>query len=108
MNFIIAIISTILGIAIGLAAGFFLLIGLNGFSGSAGEYAVYTYIVWAILVALVAGVTSFLIGIYMSKTAVNKALIALLSILISIVVSVIGDAIGMLIAAVVADSLWKR
>ncbi|HRH42507.1 MAG TPA: hypothetical protein PKY82_12845 [Pyrinomonadaceae bacterium] len=108
MNFLSGIISTILGLIIGIVIGFFLLIALNGFSGKAGDYAVYTYIVLAIIVALAVGAISFAATNYLGKTSINKALAVILPIIVSLVLSVIGDIVGMFISAVVAENLWKK
>ncbi len=59
MNFLLGIISTILSLVIAVILGFFLLIALNGFSGKAGEYAIYFYVVWAIALSLILGIISF-------------------------------------------------
>ena len=108
MNFLSGIISTILGLIICIVIGFFLLIALNGFSGKAGDYAVYTYIVLAIIVALAVGAISFVATNYLGKTSINKALAVILPIIVSLVLSVIGDIVGMFISAVVAENLWKK
>ena len=108
MNFLSGIISTILGLAVGVVTGFFLLIALNGFSGKAGDYAVYTYVVWAIIIALAVGAISFLATTYLGKTSVHKAFTVILPIIIWLILSVIGDFIGMIVAGIVADSMWKK
>ena len=93
---------------IAVVAGFFLLIVLNGFSGRAGDYAVYTYVVWAIIVALIVGVIAFFATNYLGKTSLNKALAVILPILVSVILSGIGDFIGMIAAGIVADTMWKK
>lgn len=108
MNFLSAIISTVLGLMVGVVAGFFLLITLNGFSGKAGDYAVYTYLLWAIIVAVVAGVVSFLATSYFGRTSMNKAFTVILAICISLLVSGIGNFIGIIISVIVADTVWKK
>lgn len=108
MNFLSAIISTILGLVVGVVIGFFLLIALNGFSGKAGDYAVYTYLFWAIIVALAVGAISFVATNYLSKTSMNKALTVILPIIVSLILSVIGDIVGMFVSAIVAENMWKK
>lgn len=108
MNFLSGIISTILGLIVGVVIGFFLLIALNGFSGKAGDYAIYTYIVWVIIVSLAVGFLSFVATNYLGKTSINKALAVILPIIVSLILSVIGDIVGMFISAIVAENLWKK
>ena len=108
MNFLLGIISTILSLVIAVILGFFLLIALNGFSGKAGEYAIYFYVVWAIAIALIIGITSFLAAKYLGKTSWHKALVVLLPIVVSLILSGIGNFIGMIAAGIVADSMWKK
>ena len=108
MNFVSGITSTILGLIVGIVIGFFLLIALNGFSGKAGDYAIYTYIVWVIVVSLAVGAISFAATNYFGKTSINKALAVILPIIAGLILSVIGDIVGMFISAIVAENLWKK
>ena len=108
MSILSGIISTVLSLITGAILGFFLLITLNGFSGKAGDYAVYTYIGWAIIVALMVGAISFFASNFLIKGAWNKALAVILPILASLILSGIGDFIGMIVAGIVANTMWKK
>lgn len=108
MNILSGILSTVLSLAVSVVLGFFLLIALNGFSGRAGDYAVYTYVIWAIIIASVLGAVSFLLSGFLFKKDWNKALAVILPIVIALVVSVIGNFLGIIVAAIVADTLWKK
>ncbi|MBX7169671.1 MAG: hypothetical protein K1X72_01865 [Pyrinomonadaceae bacterium] len=108
MNFLSGIISAVLSLVIAVILGFFLLIALNGFSGKAGEYAIYFYVVWGIAIAIILGIGSFLAAKYLGKTSWHKAFVVLLPIIVSLILSGVGNFIGMIVAGIMADSMWKK
>jgi hypothetical protein len=108
MNFLAGIISTILGLIIGAVLGFFLLIALNGFSGKAADYAIYTYIGWVIIFSLIIGAISFFGTGLLVKKSFNTILSVIIPIIVSIVLSFGGNFLGMIISAIVAQEMWKK
>lgn len=108
MNILSGIISTILSLVISVVLGFFLLIALNGFSGRAGEYAIFTYLICAVIIALTVGAISVLSAGFFIKKGWNTALAVILPIVVALILSVVGNFIGMAIAGIVADTMWKK
>lgn len=108
MNFLSGIISIILSLVIGAVLGFFLLIGLNGFSGKAADYAIYTYIGLVIIFSLIIGGLSFLGTGWLIKKSFNTALSVIIPMALSIVLAVGGHILGIVISALVAQEMWKK
>jgi hypothetical protein len=108
MSFLAGIISTILSLVTGVILGFFLLIALNGFTGRAGDYALYTYVGWVIIFSLMIGVISFFATGFLIKQSFNMALSVVLPIIVSIVLSVGGHFLGIIVSAIVAQEIWKK
>jgi hypothetical protein len=108
MNFLAGIISTILSLGIGVVLGFFLLLGLNGFSGRAADYAIYTYVELVIVFSLMIGAIGFFGAGLMVRKSFNTALSVIIPIVLSIVLSVGAHFLGMIVSAIVAQEMWKK
>jgi hypothetical protein len=108
MNILSGIISTVLGLIIGTILGFFLLVALNGYVGKAGEYAIYTYLAWVIIVSLIVGGISFFGTNWLVKKSFHKALSVIISVAVSIVLSIGGHFLGMIVSTLVAQEIWKK
>ena len=108
MNFLSGIISTILGLIIGVVLGFFLLIALNGFSGKAADYAIYSYLGWVIIISLIIGVISFFGTGFFIKKSFNTALSVIIPITVSVILSIGGHFLGMIVSAIVAQEMLKK
>jgi hypothetical protein len=108
MNILSGIISTVLGLIIGAILGFFLLIALNGFSGRAADYAIYSYVGWVIIFSLIVGMISFFGTNWLIKKSFHKALSVIIPVAVSIVLSIGGHFLGMIVSAIVAQEIWKK
>lgn len=108
MNILSGIITFILAIALAVVCLFFLLLALNGFTGKAGEYAVYFYFVWAILFSLIFAAVSFGGTTLLLKKSMNKALSVIIPIFISTVLAGGLHFLGIIFSTIVAQEIWKK
>ena len=108
MNYLSGIISIVLSLAIAVIVGFFLLIALNGFSGRAADFAIYTYIALVIIISIIVGIISFFGTNLLIKKSFNQVLSVIIPIIISVILSVGGNFLGMIVSAIVAQEMWKK
>lgn len=97
-----AIITCVLNLAIGLAVLAILVISLNGFSARAGQAALITYIVLALIVSIAMSVGAFLLTGYLIKKEFSGTIAALTAVpvffIIGAVLKIVCVFIGILIA----------
>lgn len=108
MNILSGIITLILSIALAVVCSFFLLLALNGFTGRAGEYAIYFYIGWAIIFSIIFAAASFLGTNLLLKKSFNTALSVILPIIVSTILAGGAHFLGIIVSAIVAQEIWKK
>ena len=107
-----AIISTVLTVltllVIGAASMFFLLVALNGFSGSAGEPALITSLVCNVIGIILAAILAWRLPRWLiEKFNWNRILAVLVSVVAGSFLGSGLSAIALFIGVFVADTLWK-
>ena len=108
MSILSGIISLILSLGIAVFWFFFLLLALNGFTGRAGDYAIYTYFAWVIILTLIIGAISFFGTGFLIKKSFNKALSVIIPVIISVVLAGGGHFFGIIMSTVIAQEIWKK
>ena len=103
LNFII---TAAINIGVACVLGFFLLIALNGFSGSQAEPGLILYVVWTLLASLVAAVLSVLLAKYLIGKKSFKPIGAIaISAPIFVVIGGIVHVAGMFAAIILIEAL---
>jgi hypothetical protein len=108
MNILSGIITVSLSIALGVFFFFFLLLALNGFTGKAGEYAIYFYIGWAIIFSIIFAAASFFGTNLLLQKPFNKALSVIIPVIISTILAGGAHFLGIIVSAIVAQEIWKK
>ena len=107
-----SIISTVLTVltllVIGAASMFFLLVALNGFSGSAGEPGLITSLVCNVIGIILAAILAWRLPRWLiGKFNWNSIVAVIVSVLAGLFVGSGLSAIALFIGVLVADSIWK-
>ena len=74
------ILTLLINIAIGVAVFFFMLIIMNGFSGSDAEPGLIAYVALGLLVSLLMGTGAFLLTSFLMKRELKGAIAALIAV----------------------------
>ncbi|MGI8884959.1 MAG: hypothetical protein ACR2IA_12030 [Pyrinomonadaceae bacterium] len=100
------VITGLINIGIGVGLFFFLLLGLNGYSGSQAEPGLIIFIVWVLLVSLFAAVLSVIAtGYLMTKQSINFWISSLISVLIFVIVGAAINIVGWFVSLFVTEAL---
>jgi hypothetical protein len=73
-------LTLLINIAIGVALFFFMLILMNGFSGSDAEPGLIAYVVLGLIVSVLMGTGAFLLTRFLMKKEMNGAIAALIAV----------------------------
>lgn len=103
LNFLITALANI---AIGFVLFFFLIVGLNGYSGSQAEPGLILYVVWALLFSLVAAFLSFLTAKYLiGKKSFSPVAAVAVAAPIFIIVGGVLNLVGIFAAIILIEAL---
>jgi hypothetical protein len=108
MNFVSAIISLAFCLVIGGVGFFFMLILLNGFSGTAGDYGVYSYVGFIVLTSIIIALISFFSTSFFTRKSISNFISIVISVGISLVLSLISTFLSLVVSAVVAENIWRK
>jgi len=106
MKWTTAIITTLANGGIAVMLFFMLILSLNGFSEDEAAPGLILFVVWAVLVSIIAGVLGFLSANYLiTKKSFNPWLAALLAIMVFIVVGTAANIAGVIAAVIIASAM---
>lgn len=98
-----AIITSVLNIAVGVVVFSILVISLNGFSARAGQAALITYIVLAVVVTIVMSLAAFLLTGNLIKREFSGVVAALIAVPVFSIVGSVLKVVCVLIAILIAE-----
>lgn len=106
MKIAVFLITALANLAVGFVLFFFLIIALNGYSGSQAEPGLILFIVWALFFSLAAAVLSVLAINYLTKKkSFSRLTAAIISVIVFIFVGGILDFIGIFAAIGLIEAL---
>ncbi len=99
-------ITALINTGIGVVLFFFLLLGLNGFSGKQAEPGLFLFIVWVLLVSLATSVLSVVTTNFLTANkSMNFWLAALIAILLSVIIGAVLSIVGWFTSLLLTESL---
>lgn len=103
LNFII---TTLAGIGIGIILGFFLLLALNGYTGSQADPGLILYVVWVLFFSLVTAGLSVLSAKYLiGKKSFSPIAAVAIAAPVFIIVGGVATVIGMFASVILIENL---
>ena len=99
-------ITGLINIAVGVVLFFFLLLGLNGYSGKQAEPGLILFIVWILLASLLVAVLSVvMIGFLTAKKSINFWASSLISVLVFVILGAVINVVGWFTSLFVTEAL---
>lgn len=99
-------ITGLINIAVGVVLFFFLLLGLNGYSGKQAEPGLILFIVWILLASLLVAVLSIVMTNFLTaKKSINFWVSSLISVLVFVILGAVINVVGWFTSLFVTEAL---
>jgi multisubunit Na+/H+ antiporter MnhB subunit len=100
------LITGLINVSVGIVLFFFLLLGLNGFSGKQAEPGLILYIVWVLIASVITAVLSLWLTNYLTaKKGMNSILAGLIPVTGFVIIGAVSTFVALIAAVILVDAL---